>query len=171
MWSDKEIEELLRKIPNITDVEKEIAPADFTNLRFTLIFPGTKWCGSGNIAEGYDDLGKDNKTDACCRQHDFCPDIIPAGETKYNLTNESFFTRLHCSCDETFRKCLRTVNSVTSLKIGMTYFNAIGTKCYRKDYPVTGCKTRGGWLGSKCVEYIYDIDGEMKYQWFDVPNY
>ncbi|CAH2052359.1 unnamed protein product, partial [Iphiclides podalirius] len=169
--SDEELTELLRRLPNITDVEKEIDRADLVNLRFVLIFPGTKWCGAGNIADGYDDLGPDSETDKCCRQHDYCPDIIPAGETKYNLTNESFFTRLHCSCDNTFRDCLRNVNNPTSLKIGVTYFNALGSKCYRRDYPIADCAKRGGWFGSKCVEYIYDTNGEMSYQWFDVPNY
>ncbi|XP_068623882.1 phospholipase A2-like [Battus philenor] len=171
MFSDKELSELLRKIPNVKDIEKEIDPADMTKLRFTLTFPGTKWCGPGNVADDYDDLGSKNGTDFCCRQHDSCPDVILAGESRYNLTNESFFTRLHCSCDETFRECLREVNTGTSLKIGITYFNALVTKCYKKEYPITGCKQRGGWLGSKCVEYTYDTNGDMRYQWFDVPNY
>ncbi|CAK1590150.1 unnamed protein product [Parnassius mnemosyne] len=162
---------LLRKLYNVSDAETELDPADLNRLRLTLIAPGTKWCGPGNDASNYDDLGTEVETDKCCRQHDYCTDIIQAGETKYNLTNESFFARLHCSCDDTFRQCLQSANTSTSNKIGITYFNAIGTKCYKKDYPVTGCKTLGGWFNSKCIEYIYDEDGDMLYQWFDVLNY
>lgn len=54
---------------------------------------GTKWCGSGNIAENYDDLGEYKDTDYCCREHDSCPDYIEAKGTKHGLTNTASFTR------------------------------------------------------------------------------
>lgn len=44
-----------------------------------------RW-GPGNSAEDYDDLGKDEEVDKCCREHDHC-DNIPSGEEKYGLRN------------------------------------------------------------------------------------
>lgn len=58
-----------------------------------VIYPGTKWCGAGNVANNFDDLGLDKKADACCREHDHCNDAIPAGENKYNLTNTEAYTK------------------------------------------------------------------------------
>ncbi|XP_026482281.1 uncharacterized protein LOC113389464 [Ctenocephalides felis] len=60
--------------------------------QLTFAFPGTKWCGPGNTASSYEDLGIERETDKCCRAHDNC-DNIPAGETKNNLTNNGMFTR------------------------------------------------------------------------------
>ncbi|EZA56418.1 Phospholipase A2 [Ooceraea biroi] len=104
------------------------------------IFPGTKWCGSGNIASGPDDLGMFAMTDACCREHDNCGDIIEATQTKYGLTNTAFYTRLHCSCDERFYDCLHGSEELVSTKVGFLYFSVLDTKCFREDYPIVGCK-------------------------------
>lgn len=54
---------------------------------------GTKWCGSGNIADNYDDLGEERDTDSCCRAHDNCPDYIEAKGSKHGLTNTAGYTR------------------------------------------------------------------------------
>ncbi|XP_045771156.1 phospholipase A2-like isoform X2 [Maniola jurtina] len=148
-----------------------LTPEELARLKFSLIYPGTKWCGPGNVAENYDDLGPSQEADACCRDHDNCPDYIAAGESKHNLTNKTFFTRLHCDCDEDFRQCLQKAETETSATIGYMYFNVIGSKCYRNDYLITGCKTGGGWLNTKCVEYEYDTSSEKTYQWFDVPSF
>ncbi|XP_026488072.1 phospholipase A2-like [Vanessa tameamea] len=153
------------------DIGNELSAEDLMNLRFNLIYPGTKWCGPGNIADDYDDLGTSQEADICCRDHDNCPDTIPAGETKHNLTNEAYYTKLSCDCDEKFRQCLRSGNTKSTTTVGLMYFNIIGTQCFRSDYLVTGCVKQGGWLNTKCVEYSYDTTSEMTYQWFDVPNY
>ncbi|CAG2164291.1 unnamed protein product [Oppiella nova] len=58
-----------------------------------LIFPGTKWCGAGNIAEHENDFGSEKDTDHCCRQHDHCFDSIESGDTKYNLKNKAIHTK------------------------------------------------------------------------------
>ncbi|XP_063541656.1 phospholipase A2-like [Cydia strobilella] len=144
---------------------------DEVDLRFSLIYPGTKWCGAGDIADGYDDLGPARETDMCCREHDHCPDTITAGETKHNLTNNAFYTRLSCECDQKFRLCLHAAKSKIAKQIGTVYFNALDTKCFREDYPVVGCNKKGGWLNRKCLEPKYNTEGEQRYQWFDVPNY
>ncbi|XP_034827640.1 phospholipase A2-like [Maniola hyperantus] len=150
---------------------EDLTPEDLARLRFSLIYPGTKWCGPGNVAENYDDLGPSQAADACCRDHDNCPEYITAGDSKHNLTNNSYFTRLSCHCDEKFRRCLQNADTKTSATIGYMYFNVIGSKCYRKDYLITGCKKEGGWLNTKCVEYSYNTSSEKTHQWFDVPNF
>ncbi|KAG6449748.1 hypothetical protein O3G_MSEX006227 [Manduca sexta] len=152
------------------DIE-DINSEEVARQKFSLIFPGTKWCGAGNIADSYDDLGSARETDMCCREHDNCPDLILAGETKYNLTNSAFYTRLNCQCDEKFRLCLHNATSKIANKVGKIYFNALGTQCYREDYPITGCNSYGGWFNRKCVEYSYNTSAVRLYQWFDVNNY
>ncbi|XP_044738205.1 phospholipase A2-like [Chrysoperla carnea] len=153
------------------DMTNEITDEDGNPIgeqRLSLIVPGTKWCGSGNISENYEDLGKFKETDKCCRAHDYCDDIIEAGETKYNLTNNSFYTRLNCKCDEEFYNCLRGTDSYVSNHVGGIYFNVLGTKCYREDYPIVKCVKKER---KRCVEYEFDENGEKLHQWFDVPFY
>ena len=136
------------------------------------MYAGTKWCGSGNIAKNPDDLGHFADTDACCRTHDQCDDIIEATQTKYNLTNPTFYTRLirtydnsknysltffliesvdliflrsdsnrvHCSCDEKFYDCLHRSEDKAGGQIGTVYFSLLNTQCFRRDYPILGCK-------------------------------
>ncbi|KAG6449747.1 hypothetical protein O3G_MSEX006231 [Manduca sexta] len=152
------------------DVE-DIHSEEVARQKFNLIFPGTKWCGTGDIADNYDDLGSARETDMCCREHDHCSDLILGKETKYNLTNPAFYTRLNCGCDEKFRLCLRAANTRIANRIGKIYFNALGTKCYREDYPVIGCNSYGGWFKRKCVEYSYNTTADRRFQWFDVNNY
>nr|XP_037872460.1 uncharacterized protein LOC101746486 isoform X1 [Bombyx mori] len=129
---------------NIDEDVLDIQSETIARKKFDFIFPGTKWCGKGDIAKNYEDLGSARETDMCCREHDHCTDLILAGETKHGLTNDAFYTRLNCKCDETFRLCLNKANTKTSRRIGKIYFNALGTKCYRRDYPVVGCNTYGG---------------------------
>lgn len=50
-----------------------------------LIYPGTRWCGMGNRANHYNDLGfLHSREDACCREHDMCPVFIQAGTCVHN---------------------------------------------------------------------------------------
>ncbi|XP_011136822.2 phospholipase A2 [Harpegnathos saltator] len=135
-----------------------------------LIFPGTKWCGSGNIASSQDDLGTFAMTDACCREHDECGDIIEAMQTAHGLTNPAFYTRLHCSCDERFYDCLHSSEELVSAKVGFLYFSVLNTKCFREDYPIVGCK-RHSLIPRRCLEYELDESQPKMYQWFDVPAY
>ncbi|GLH03928.1 Phospholipase A(2), partial [Gryllus bimaculatus] len=57
-----------------------------------IIFPGTKWCGTGNIAVGYHDLGEKEAEDSCCREHDNCPSQLGPGECRGGLCNNTPFT-------------------------------------------------------------------------------
>ena len=47
----------------------------------------------GNAANEYDDLGSSPEADMCCRSHDLCEEILPAGGTEHGLTNYAFYTR------------------------------------------------------------------------------
>lgn len=69
-------------------VEQEPPPQE----RINLSYPGTRWCGPGNTADDYDDLGAHPQEDKCCRQHDHC-DNMASHESKNNLTNDDYFTR------------------------------------------------------------------------------
>lgn len=149
------------------DVEDTLETDEY----LSVLFPGTKWCGAGNSAGSYEDLGRAKGTDMCCRDHDHCTDLILSGESKYGLTNDASYTRLSCECDEKFRACLHDVKSKIANKVGQLYFNVIGTKCYRKYYPIIGCNVYGGFFKRKCIAYNFDTNAEMIYQWFDVSNY
>lgn len=61
---------------------------------------GTKWCGRGRKASDYDDLGEANETDACCREHDLCPEYIGPFQTKYQYYNWRLHAITEYSCDK-----------------------------------------------------------------------
>nr|XP_012142828.1 PREDICTED: phospholipase A2-like [Megachile rotundata] len=132
--------------------------------RIQVIFPGTLWCGSGNKASNPNELGKKNETDACCREHDMCPDIIEARQSKHGLTNSAYYTRLSCECDDKFYDCLHRSKDGIGGTVGYMYFSGLSTQCFRNDYPIVKCKRTTG----ICLEYELDTSQPKKYQWFDV---
>lgn len=73
-------------------VDKSAAPEADEDARTRMIFPGTLWCGPGNIAKNESDLGMFAGTDRCCRTHDHCDGIL-AGETKYGLVNDTPYSK------------------------------------------------------------------------------
>ncbi|OWF45364.1 uncharacterized protein LOC110457150 [Mizuhopecten yessoensis] len=115
-----------------------------------LIFPGTKWCGRGQIAKKYDELGDDQEADVCCRDHDCCQDIIPCFSTKHNYFNYRFHAILHCDCDRRFRGCLKQSVSPMASLIGRIYFNIMGSKCFTVSMEEV-CVRRSWW--GRCEEY------------------
>ncbi|CAG9763297.1 unnamed protein product [Ceutorhynchus assimilis] len=133
--------------------------------KFPIIYPGTFWCGKGNISENNDELGVLKELDSCCRTHDRCPDVIHAGDTKHGLRNSAILkTRLTCDCDHALHECLKNVDTKESRFVGRIYFDFLRTKCFKEDYPYT-CKR--SWLG-RCIEFEFDTTKPKKYQWFDV---
>lgn len=62
-------------------------------LQLYIIFIGTKWCGPGNIAKNYSDLGAYREEDICCREHDHCTRTLETGQCLFNLCNTSPYTR------------------------------------------------------------------------------
>ncbi|XP_044730991.1 uncharacterized protein LOC123294006 [Chrysoperla carnea] len=96
------------------------------------IAPGTKWCGSGDIAVNYHDLGTDANVDKCCRTHDICPVKIAKYATRYTLYNDSPFTRSYCQCDDMLYSCLKQANSTSGQLFGNIFFNLVQTTCIDK---------------------------------------
>ncbi|XP_066995686.2 group 3 secretory phospholipase A2 [Anabrus simplex] len=109
------------------------------------ILPGTKWCGTGDIAKTYYDLGSNTELDKCCRSHDLCPVKVRAFESRYNLTNFSIYTKSHCDCDNMLYFCLKSAKNPTADILGNLYFNVIKVPCVDDIYGPT-CK------GSDCVD-------------------
>ena len=70
--------------------------------RVTMVYPGTKWCGMGNVAKDYNDIGSLESTDSCCRDHDLCKHKINAFDKKYNHRNYRIYTITHCDCDDRY---------------------------------------------------------------------
>ncbi|XP_054650282.1 uncharacterized protein proca1 [Dunckerocampus dactyliophorus] len=97
-------------------------------------YPGTLWCGAGNMADHYEQLGEFEETDSCCRTHDHCPHVIHAFSTKYGYTNFKWHSICHCDCDEALKDCLRRVNDTSSRVVGQAFFNVIGAPCFELAY-------------------------------------
>jgi len=100
-----------------------------SNSLYSGILPGTKWCGSGDLATTFFDLGPEVKLDMCCRTHDLCPSKVRAYSTRYNITNNSMYTKSHCICDKTFFNCLKKANHPTGDLMGSIYFNILRVPC------------------------------------------
>ncbi|KAH0534260.1 hypothetical protein KQX54_002215 [Cotesia glomerata] len=165
---------------NLHSDEQESAPkikfSDFVRQysgKIRAIFPGTRWCGDGNIARDDTDLGSFKHTDACCRQHDKCPFNLESGETLGPLRNNGAFTRSWCACDQDFYNCLKAANNPIAREIGVTYFTVLGPQCIDYNFPAT-CISKSSVLdiaGRKCLEYKYDQSQKKIMQWKDSSNY
>jgi len=117
--------------------------------RDVMMLVGTKWCGAGNRASSYNDLGADHGIDRCCRHHDHCPYVIKSKRTDYEHTNQLFITVSHCTCDERFRSCLKQANTAAANLVGKLFFNIIQTKCFVLK-PEKMCKKTSWW--GKCLK-------------------
>jgi len=118
--------------------------------RGMFIYPGTNWCGTGNEAQSFHDLGEQRGTDKCCRSHDFCPYTIEGFTTKYDLFNYRFHTISHCECDIRFRTCLKNIGDGVSDTVGKLFFDVMGLKCFvfvQEDV----CVKRSWW--GRCIKY------------------
>ncbi|KAJ3591213.1 hypothetical protein NHX12_009160 [Muraenolepis orangiensis] len=93
-------------------------------------YPGTLWCGAGNMADHEDHLGDFAETDSCCRTHDHCPHVIHAFSSNYGYTNFKWHSICHCDCDIAMKQCLRKVNDTASRVVGQAFFNVIGVPCF-----------------------------------------
>ena len=110
---------------------QEITAYDTTDLLsiWRGILPGTNWCGMGDRASSYNDLGFESDIDICCRAHDFCPVRLSAFTSGYGLFNWSFYTRSHCWCDQNFLDCLQQADSPLSSVVMKFYFTIMKTTC------------------------------------------
>ncbi|XP_018570238.1 uncharacterized protein LOC108910181 [Anoplophora glabripennis] len=117
------------------------------------IYPGTKWCGPGNIANNYSDLGYHVKEDMCCREHDNCPKSLSNGKCIQRICNNSPFTRSHCDCDAAFRRCLQNVNTETANTIGAIFFNVVQVICFKERTPCT--QWQSTFEGNNSISSVY----------------
>ncbi|KAI4887279.1 hypothetical protein NFI96_021669 [Prochilodus magdalenae] len=97
-------------------------------------YPGTLWCGAGNIADDYDQLGEFSETDKCCRTHDHCSHVIHAFSSNYGYTNFKWHSISHCDCDNALKQCLRDVNDTSSRVVGQAFFNVIEVPCFELSF-------------------------------------
>ncbi|KAK3611698.1 hypothetical protein CHS0354_034364 [Potamilus streckersoni] len=120
------------------------------------IYPGTKWCGMGNIASGNNDLGTLVATDTCCRAHDQCNVTIGPKEMNGGLQNDNMFSKVSCLCEEEFRECLKRAEQQGEKdagKIGDLYFNRLNQKCIVMETPPRICQK---WLHDICLHLVPD---------------
>ncbi|XP_025163274.1 uncharacterized protein LOC105185668 isoform X3 [Harpegnathos saltator] len=108
-----------------------------------LIYPGTKWCGPGNVSTSYEDLGHHTAEDACCREHDHCSYTIAPHECLRGICNNSPFTRSHCDCDAKLRRCLQNVNTEVANTLGALFFNIIQVTCFKERRPCSQWQRNG----------------------------
>ncbi|XP_019937174.2 group 3 secretory phospholipase A2 [Paralichthys olivaceus] len=109
------------------------------------IVPGTLWCGSGNKALSYADLGVFADTDSCCREHDQCKNTILSFHSEFGVFNSNIFTMSHCDCDNKFRNCLKEANDSISDVVGYTFFNLLKMHCFEFSHRLQ-CMQRN-WFG------------------------
>lgn len=110
--------------------EERSEVASHQRVKRGFIVPGTLWCGAGNKAPSYDDLGVFSDTDSCCRDHDQCDNNILSFQTKFGVFNSNMFTLSHCDCDDKFRNCLMATNDSLSDVVGYTFFNLLKMHCF-----------------------------------------
>ncbi|XP_052463538.1 group 3 secretory phospholipase A2 [Carassius gibelio] len=108
------------------------------------MIPGTLWCGSGNKAMAFGDLGVFEDTDKCCREHDHCKDTIASFSYNHGVFNTNIFTLSHCDCDNRFRRCLLGVNNTMSNLVGYGYFNVLKMRCFEFSQQMQ-CAKRTWW--------------------------
>lgn len=118
------------------------------------LMPGTKWCGLGDQASSYNDLGPKHRIDICCRAHDHCPIRSKPFRNDYGVLNIGLYTKSHCDCDADFYRCLRDVRSRTADMLGNLYFNVMKLQCMREERLKVCREMRPIALGfERCVRY------------------
>lgn len=121
--------------PRVEDDPRAKAQADqssYLNMGLSMmsgIVPNTLWCGLGDRASNYSELGVEYRVDSCCRAHDHCPIRMKPFTADYGLVNWSMSTRSHCDCDFDFDDCLKLANTTLSNVIRNLYFRFVGLQC------------------------------------------
>uniref|UniRef100_A0A3Q2GD72 phospholipase A2 n=1 Tax=Cyprinodon variegatus TaxID=28743 RepID=A0A3Q2GD72_CYPVA len=136
-----------------------------TRVKRGFIVPGTLWCGSGNKAPSYADLGVFSDTDSCCREHDQCKHTILSFQSEFGVFNSNIFTMSHCDCDNKFRSCLRTANDSIADVVGYTFFNLLKMHCFTFSHRLQ-CAERN-WFGmcKKTQMALYaDVHSPTQYE-------
>ncbi|XP_061384984.1 uncharacterized protein LOC116776981 isoform X1 [Danaus plexippus] len=114
------------------------------SIRENFIMPGTKWCGAGQLAESYNDLGSDRDEDRCCRSHDNCRANIGPFKRKFGLFNFRPYTISHCRCDRRRKR-------------DMELLRVPGTKWCGKGYSATHYSQLGGYTRTDRCCRVHDL--------------
>lgn len=118
------------------------------------LLPGTKWCGLGDQASSYNDLGPKHRIDICCRAHDHCPIRLKPFRNDYGILNIGLYTKSHCDCDADFYRCLREAHSRTADMLGNLYFNVMKLQCMREERMKVCREMKPIALGfERCIKY------------------
>jgi len=118
------------------------------------LIPGTKWCGLGDQASSYNDLGPKHRIDICCRAHDHCPIRSKPFRNDYGILNIGLYTKSHCDCDADFYRCLRGVRSRTADMLGNLYFNLMKLQCMKEERLKVCREVKPIALGfERCIRY------------------
>ncbi|XP_072941182.1 uncharacterized protein [Epargyreus clarus] len=115
------------------------------SLRENFIMPGTKWCGAGQLAERYSELGPDRAEDRCCRAHDNCGLNIGAFKRRFGLFNFRPFTLSHCRCDRRKKRD------------AMELLRVPGTKWCGKGFSATHYSQLGGYTRTDRCCRVHDL--------------
>ncbi|XP_046975489.1 uncharacterized protein LOC124541611 isoform X3 [Vanessa cardui] len=145
-------EELTYMMEHRNKISDETLTRSRRSIRENFIMPGTKWCGAGQLAESYNELGSDRDEDRCCRSHDNCRMNIGPFKRRFGLFNFRPYTISHCKCDRRFRACLKLADTSVSNMVGKLFFNIVQTKCFILK-PVKMCTQRSWW--GKCLRRGY----------------
>ncbi|KAH9405474.1 hypothetical protein TYRP_001325 [Tyrophagus putrescentiae] len=104
---------------------------------FSRYLPGTQWCGPGDRAVSYWDLGTKAEVDSCCREHDHCPVRLASRESAYGEVNSREFTTSWCECDQRFKQCLDESGTDVGQKV-WTLFAYFQAGCLERIHPHHG---------------------------------
>ncbi|XP_064472141.1 uncharacterized protein LOC135386262 [Ornithodoros turicata] len=138
------------------------------------IYPGTKWCGAGNISTNATKYGTGESTDKCCEKHDMATDYMLAEgyHEKSRLKNPYPYTITNCSDDMKLFNCLYEDNSSLSYEFGQVFFDAVHVPCFAHTYPIECIRHTGNWLfGYKCEEYGINNKKPKVWQFLPPPNF
>ncbi|XP_045782208.1 uncharacterized protein LOC123878878 isoform X1 [Maniola jurtina] len=138
-------EELTFMMENRNKVSENSLQRSRRSLRENFIMPGTKWCGAGQLAETYTELGPDRNEDRCCRAHDNCRMNIGGFKRRFGYFNVMPFTISHCRCDRRKKR-----DSMELLRVP-------GTKWCGKGYSATRYSQLGGYTRTDRCCRVHDL--------------
>ncbi|XP_047541956.1 uncharacterized protein LOC125074628 isoform X3 [Vanessa atalanta] len=138
-------EELTYMIENRNKVSDATLTRSRRSIRENFIMPGTKWCGAGQLAESYNELGSDRDEDRCCRSHDNCRMNIGAFKRRFGLFNFRPYTISHCKCDRRKKRD------------AMELLRVPGTKWCGKGYSATRYSQLGGYTRTDRCCRVHDL--------------
>ncbi|XP_064472138.1 uncharacterized protein LOC135386260 [Ornithodoros turicata] len=144
------------------------------NTNGNFIYPGTKWCGAGNISTKGQVYGTGESTDKCCQTHDMATDYILAEgvHEKSKLNNPHPYTLTNCSDDMELFNCLYNDNTSLSYEFGQVFFDAVHVPCFAHTYPIECIRETGNWfVGTRCEQYGINKDKQKIWQFLHPPNF